>query len=81
MKKRDIGFMGIGFILAVVLIINIPMVESAIPPTRAFSIIEIMTSEWSPAGDTNVTADSYSQRVYYVSDGSILFNATDTPPP
>ena len=58
---------------------TIPIVESAIPPTRAFSIIEVLTSPWAPA-DTNVTADSYTQIIHYVSDGSIIFNVTENYP-
>lgn len=55
------------------------MVESAIPPTRAFMNITVQTSPWAPQ-DTPVVANSSSSRVFYVSDGSIIFNVTTTPP-
>lgn len=53
--------------------------ESAIPPTRAFPIIEVLTSPWF-GSDFNVTSDSYADTVHYVSDGSIWFNVTETYP-
>jgi len=55
---------------------SVPGVESAIPPTRAFSIFEVFTAP----NPTNVTANSYAERVYFVTDGSITFNVTETAP-
>ena len=76
MEKRTfvLGMIaGFGLMLFVA---SIPGVESAIPPTRAFSIIEVFTTP-TP---TNVTSDSYVDIVHYVSDGSITFNVTETYP-
>jgi hypothetical protein len=47
-----------------------------IAPTNAFDIINVQTSPWA-ASDTLVEADVYNQKIYFVSDGSVIFNVTD----
>ncbi len=67
-------FVGMAIVFAVAVVIQ-PS-DSGIPPTDAF---ERFTVETSPTHgtDTNVTADNYTQRIFFVSDGSILFNVTE----
>ena len=79
MEKRTfvLGMIaGFGLMLFVA---SIPGVESAIPPTRAFSIIQICNVS-ATDNAFNVTSDSYADIIHFVSDGSISFNVTDTPP-
>lgn len=47
-----------------------------IAPTNAFDTINVETSPWADT-DTLVTADVYNQKIYFVSDGSIIFNVTE----
>ena len=53
---------------------------SSIPPTAAIQTIEVQTDPWSAFGNTNVTANTSYDNVYFVSDGSITFNVTNTYP-
>jgi len=86
MKKRQRRIAGI-FIIAVVATISsgIYAVEaetytSSIPPTAAFQSIEVQTDPWSAFGNYTVTADTSYQQIHFVSDGSIIFNVTETYP-
>jgi len=47
-----------------------------IAPTDSFQTIQVETSPWADT-DTLVTADVYNQKIYFVSDGSIIFNVTN----
>jgi len=69
----------LGFVTAIILTIGLPMVESAIPPTPAIKVINVFTSDNYPS-DTNVNATLYNDLVYFVSDGSITFNVTESYP-
>lgn len=54
----------------------IPNSNIGIAPTDAMQNIQVQTSPWY-FSDTLVTADSYDQKIYFVSDGSIIFNVTE----
>ena len=77
MKKYTYFFLG--FVISMALTVGIPMVESAIPPTPSWKIFEIQTDPWF-GSNTNVTADLYNDQVFFVSDGSISFNVTESYP-
>ena len=47
-----------------------------IAPTDSMQTINVQTSPWA-ASDTLVIAESYDQKIYFVSDGSIIFNVTE----
>lgn len=64
-----------GFVLCLALFIPIPFADSAIPPTSAFKTITILTSPWF-GSDTDIISTAYDDQVFFVSDGSIGFNAT-----
>lgn len=64
---------GFGIMLFVA---SIPAIESAIPPTRAFPDIEVLTQPIA----TNVTSTSFSDIWHIVGDGSITFNVTECYP-
>ena len=68
---------GVGILSLVAFVL--PVVESYIPPTAAVRDIFVQTSWWS-ANDTRVSADNSSDRVYFVTDGSIIFNVTQSYP-
>ncbi len=59
----------------------IPNANIGIAPTNALSTINVQTSPPSnPAqalSDTLVEADLYNQKIYFVSDGSVIFNVTN----
>jgi len=69
-----------GFFGLAILIVGIPYAESAIPPTAAIRDIFVQTSPWF-GQDTLVQATNSSDRVYYISDGSIIFNVTESANP
>ena len=48
-------------------------------PTPAISKITVQTSPWAGM-DTPVVAEIYNDEVWFVSDGSILFNVTESYP-
>ena len=77
-KKSYLYGFGTGMIIMLI-IATVPIVESAIPPTRAFPIIEVLTSPWATT-DTNVTSSSYVDVWHIVTDGSITFNVTECYP-
>jgi len=80
-SSRKSFLYGLGFGIVVMLFVaTAPIVESAIPPTRAFPIIEVLTSPFA-ANDTNVTSTSFSDVWHIVGDGSITFNVTECYPP
>lgn len=54
----------------------IPNSNIGIAPTNSFDRIDVQTSPWAES-DTLVTADVYNQKIYFVSDGSVIFNVTD----
>lgn len=78
MEKRSFlyGF-GAGFIVLFI-IAAIPIVESAIPPTRAFPFINI-TVDWFSPDPVRVESLSSSDTWTLISDGSIYFNVTESP--
>ena len=52
----------------------------SIPPTNAWQTIFINSNAtYSSTGDTNITAISYKDELYLLSDGSIGFNITTYP--
>lgn len=69
-----------GFFGLAVLIVGIPYAESAIPPTAALRDIFVST-DWFSSEPTLVQATNSSDRVYYISDGSIIFNVTSSENP
>jgi len=77
-RKAFVYGLGTGIVI-MLFIATMPIVESAIPPTRAFPIIEVLTSTFAPT-DTNVTSTSFADVWHIVSDGSITFNVTETFP-
>lgn len=79
MKREHLAYLAVGVFAGFLISFSFDYVESQIPPTNALQIIEVLTSPWA-GQDTNVTADSYNDRFYFVSDGSILFNVTETYP-
>jgi len=48
-------------------------------PTPAISKITVQTSPWA-SSDTPVVSEIYNDEVWFVSDGSIIFNVTDSYP-
>ena len=67
------------FVGAVVITAAFPLVESAIPPTPSLKCVVVQTSNWF-LNDTTVCASVYDETWYYVTDGSITFNVTDSYP-
>ena len=57
---------------------GIEVAESAIPPTPAIKTITVDTSHWA-GGDTIVDTDTYNDQVFYMTDGSIILNVTNSP--
>ncbi len=59
----------------------IPDTMIGVPPTDALSKINVQTNPPSnraqALSDTLVEADVYNEKIYFVSDGSIVFNVTD----
>lgn len=53
-----------------------PNSNIGIAPTDAMQDIQVQTSPWY-VSDTLVTADTYDQKIYFVSDGTIIFNVTE----
>lgn len=51
----------------------------AIPPTRAWDQILFRYGNWTSTALDNINASSYTDNLYLVSDGSILFNVTTFP--
>lgn len=77
-KRTFIAGTLIGFMMAAV-ILTIPEVESAIPPTRAIQNINF-SIPWSPDSWFLYESESSSDTPIFVSDGSITFNITETYP-
>jgi len=57
----------------------IPNSNIGIAPTDAMHTIQVQTSPWA-VSDTLVVAEQYDQQIYFVSDGSIIFNVTEAVP-
>ena len=51
----------------------------SIPPTDAWDQIIFRYGNWTVTNDDNINATSYSDNLYLISDGSILFNVTKYP--
>jgi hypothetical protein len=80
MDSRDILIYSMASVLIVItLAFSLQSVESAIPPTAAIKEIEVETSHWE-ASNRLVQSTSYQERIYFVTDGSIIFNVTTTAP-
>ena len=78
----DKGVLSFGIIIGFVIGIafaSIPIVESAIPPTRAFQAINV-SLPWFTGDDHLVESETSTDTVFFVSDGSITFNVTTTAP-
>ncbi len=53
----------------------------SIPPTPAWSTIEISNDfPWPNSSRNTITASNYTDKMYIVSDGSILINITEFTP-
>ena len=77
--KNSIVFL-LGFVVSMALTVGIPMVESAIPPTPAIKSISVLTDR-DVNNFTDINATLYNDRLpYFVSDGSIWFNVTESYP-
>lgn len=50
-----------------------------IAPTDALQTINVQTSPWA-VSDTLVVAEQYDETFYFVSDGSVIFNVTESYP-
>lgn len=79
MKKQYLLLIVAGLGAIPLLLVPIPELDAAIPPTSAFAKINVMTEPWF-GSNTNVNATSSSELIYFVSDGSITFNVTTTEP-
>jgi len=79
LDKRSFSY-GFGICaLMVFIFLSVPIVESAIPPTRAFPNINVSIPWYSP--DTIlVESQSSSDQWFLVSDGSMTFNVTENYP-
>lgn len=73
-RKYLIGGM-IGFIFGLMFI----PIDASIPPTSAWKFFNVQTSPWASV-DTVVESNKYNDQVFFVSDGSIFFNVTDSYP-
>ena len=69
----------IGMVLGFILGISFVGIEAAIPPTPALKAIDVLTSPWF-GSNTDVNATLYNDQFYFVSDGSITFNVTQSYP-
>ena len=73
-RKYLIGIV-LGFMIGVMWI----PIDATIPPTPAIQTITVMTSGWF-INDTDVNIDSWDDTIFFVTDGSIEFNVTDSYP-
>ena len=73
----------VGLIIGVVIGMALgPRISNAIysiPPTNAWDQILFRYSNWTVTNIDNINATSYSDNLYLISDGSILFNVTTYP--
>ncbi len=84
MNKRDLA---LGYIIGVIMFASFyPIVIEAqeyfgkFPPTPAWQEIEIANDAVPiPNPETIILADSYSDKMFLVSDGSIIINITQYP--
>lgn len=53
--------------------------RTSIPPTPAVKTVNVDTTPFAGV-TTNVTTTTHDDIIYFVSDGSIWFNVTDTAP-
>ena len=79
MKRENLIFLSIGLAAGFLFTMSsYDLIEAAIPPTNAISRIFIDyndTGEFFPVKSTK-----YNDDFFYVSDGSIIFNATNSFP-
>lgn len=59
--------------------VNADYQNIGIAPTDALQTINVQTSPWA-VSDTLVVAEQYDETFYFVSDGSIIFNVTESYP-
>ena len=78
-KLNNYSVFILGFVSAIVLSIGLPMVDSTIPPTPALKTIDVLTTPWF-GSSTDVESTLYNDQFYFVSDGSITFNVTESYP-
>jgi hypothetical protein len=79
LDQKDIIIYSMAAVLvAVTLAYSLQEIEAGIPPTGAVQSIQVQTSHWE-AEDREVIATSFNERIYFVTDGSILFNVTSVP--
>ncbi len=69
----------IGMILGFMIGVSFVGIEAAIPPTPALKSIDVQTTPWF-GSSTDVNATLFNDQFFFVSDGSITFNVTETPP-
>lgn len=72
-------FVGVIFGFVIATLFSAEISDAAIPPTRAIQNLNI-TLPWSPSGSALVESDDSSDTFYFVSDGSITFNVTNSYP-
>lgn len=73
-RKYLIGIV-LGFMIGIAWI----PIEAVIPPTPAIKSIDVLTTSWF-GSTTDVNATLYNDQFYFVSDGSIWFNVTESYP-
>lgn len=79
MNKALIAGIIIGVIVGVALAPKISEAIYSIPPTNAWDQILFRYGNWTVTNIDNINATSYSDNLYLISDGSILFNVTTFP--
>ena len=77
-KALTVGLI-LGVIAGVVLGPKISEAIYSIPPTNAWDQINFRYQNWTVTNIDNINATSYSDNLYLISDGSILFNVTTYP--
>lgn len=69
----------LGIIVGVALGPRLSEAIYSIPPTDAWDQIIFRYDNWTVTNIDNINATSYSDNLYLISDGSILFNVTTYP--
>lgn len=69
----------IGGLIGLAIGLSMIPIEAAIPPTPALKTVNVDTSPWA-GFDTDVTANLYNDKWFYVAGEGIGFNVTETYP-
>ena len=79
-KRFLIGvFTGMAILGIVTYLPSIAEALYSIPPTNAWDQIIFRYDNWTVTNIDNINATSYTDNLYLISDGSILFNVTTYP--